>query len=65
MIDIIKSWFDIGAIVVLLGWFVDLLPAIATGLTIAWTLIRIYETPTMQRLARKLRTRSGRGGPPS
>ena len=32
----------------LFGW----LPAIAAGLTIVWTLLRIYETRTMQRLIR-------------
>lgn len=30
----------------LIGW----LPAVAAGLTIVWTGIRIYETRTMQRL---------------
>lgn len=34
---------------VLLGYFVSYLPAIATVLTIVWTLIRIYETDTVQR----------------
>lgn len=37
------------SVLILLGWFVSALPAIATLLTVVWTLIRIYETDTVQR----------------
>ena len=53
--EVVKNWFDVGALVVLLGWFVEALPAIATGLTCIWWAIRIYETPTIQRLLGRLR----------
>lgn len=34
---------------VLIGYFFAALPAIATLLTVIWTVIRIYETATVQR----------------
>lgn len=39
----------------LIGW----LPAVAAGLTVVWTTIRIYETKTVQRW---LRRKTGGGG---
>lgn len=38
------------SIVALFAVLVQWLPAVASGLTIIWTLIRIYETRTIQRL---------------
>jgi len=35
---------------VMLGTFTDLLPSIAAGATLIWTLIRIWETDTCKRL---------------
>jgi hypothetical protein len=34
----------------LLGSLISVLPALASVLTIVWTAIRIYETPTVQAL---------------
>lgn len=45
-----KHLLDVASIATLLGSLVQLLPAVASGLTIVWTLIRIYETATVQRL---------------
>lgn len=49
---IIGDGVSIGAVI---GSLVGALPAIAAFFTIVWTLIRIYETKTMQRLLLKTR----------
>lgn len=46
----------------LLGYIAQVLPTMATTLTVIWMAIRIYETPTVQRLVhRKRRHAEGRG----
>lgn len=40
------DWTSIG---IALGTLVQVLPSIAAALSIVWTLIRIYETKTVQR----------------
>lgn len=52
-----NNMVDIGAIVVLLGSFTKVLPAIAATLTIVWTVIRIYETDTVQKFVTRRRRR--------
>lgn len=47
--DATKHIVDMVSIVTVLGTLVEILPAIAAGLSIVWTLIRIYETATVQR----------------
>jgi len=54
--DNAKHLIDAASIATLLGSLVQLLPAVASVLTIIWTAIRIYETATVQRLL-------GRAGP--
>ena len=49
----IKAAGDILSIATLLGSLASLLPAVAAILTIIWTVIRIYETETVQRLLGK------------
>jgi len=49
MSEYIKAGFDLAAVTALLGWAADALPALATGLTVVWSLIRIWETSTVQR----------------
>jgi hypothetical protein len=44
-----KHVLDGLSLITVLGALVDILPAIAAGFTIIWTLIRIYETKTVQR----------------
>ena len=43
-----KHVADASAITITVGALVDWLPAIAAGLSIVWTIIRIYETETVQ-----------------
>lgn len=45
-----KHLIDGLSIATLLGSLVNVLPSIAAVLTIVWTVIRIYETKTVQRL---------------
>jgi hypothetical protein len=40
------DWTSIG---IVLASLIQILPSIAAGLSIVWTLIRIYETKTVQR----------------
>jgi hypothetical protein len=40
------DWTSIG---IVLGSLIQILPSIAAALSIVWTLIRIYETKTVQR----------------
>ena len=44
-----KQIIDVTSIGVAVGSLADMLPAIAAVLTIVWTIIRIYETATVQR----------------
>ncbi len=46
--DTAKSVVDVISVATVVGTLVQLLPAIAALLTIAWTAIRIYETQTVQ-----------------
>ena len=47
--DIIKRGFDAGAIATAFGGLIEMLPAIATSLSIIWMGLRIYEMETTQR----------------
>lgn len=47
--DTAKTVLDGLSVLTVLGTLVDMLPALAAGLSIVWTLIRIYETATVQR----------------
>jgi hypothetical protein len=46
--DTAKSVVDVLSLATVVGTLVQLLPAVAALLTIAWTIIRIYETKTVQ-----------------
>jgi len=49
-----KHVIDALSILTVFGTIIDMLPAVAAIFTIIWTLIRIYETETIQRwLGRK------------
>jgi hypothetical protein len=48
--DGVKHAIDFTSFAALLGSLISVLPAIASVLTIVWTAIRIYETPTVQAL---------------
>jgi len=48
--DGVKHAIDFTSFAALLGSLISVLPAIASVLTIVWTAIRIYETPTVQGL---------------
>ncbi|MCW2406188.1 hypothetical protein M2336_002817 [Sphingobium sp. B1D7B] len=47
--DLIKRSFDAGAIATAFGGLIEMLPAIATSLSIIWMALRIYEMDTTQR----------------
>ena len=44
-----KAAGDIASAGIVVGTLANVLPAIAAALTIVWTVIRIYETQTVQR----------------
>lgn len=46
----LKAMGDVGSISVILATISELLPSVAALVSIAWGLIRIYETRTVQRL---------------
>lgn len=46
----VKAVGDAISILTVVGTLAELLPAIAAVLTIIWTVIRIWETDTMQRM---------------
>jgi hypothetical protein len=48
-----KHVVDAASLFTVLGTLVDLLPAVAAAFTIVWTLIRIWETKTVQNIFRK------------
>jgi hypothetical protein len=45
-----KTIIDVASIGTVAATLTDMLPAVAAILTIVWTAIRIYETPTIQKL---------------
>lgn len=51
--DTVKSLGDLVSFATLLGSLVSMLPAVASLLTIVWTVIRIYETATVQALVKR------------
>lgn len=55
----VKTFLDSVSIASIIATFAAWLPAIATLLSILWTLIRIYETRTVQRLLGKEYHRQG------
>jgi hypothetical protein len=48
-----KHVVDAASMLTVLGTLVNFLPAVAAVFTIVWTLIRIWETETVQKLFRK------------
>tara|TARA_R100001082_G_C4363156_1_gene160386 strand:- start:2592 stop:2780 length:189 start_codon:yes stop_codon:yes gene_type:complete len=46
----IKQVIDGLSMATVVGTLVDILPAIAAGFTIVWTIIRIFETKTVQKI---------------
>ena len=46
--DTVKHVVDALSVVTVLGTLIDMLPSIAALFTIVWTVIRIYETDTVQ-----------------
>jgi hypothetical protein len=48
-----KHILDVLSVATVLGTLTDMLPSIAALFTIVWTAIRIFETPTVQRLLGK------------
>jgi hypothetical protein len=51
--DNLKHLVDLVSITTLLGTISQMLPHVAATLTIVWTVIRIYETKTVQRWLRQ------------
>lgn len=52
---VVKAGTDVASAGILLGTIAQLLPHVAAVLTILWTLIRIYETDTVQGFVRRAR----------
>ncbi len=53
--ETIKQTVDALSMVTVVGTLVDVLPALAALFTIVWTLIRIYETKTIQKFIRSFK----------
>lgn len=51
--EAVKSIGDAVSIATVAGTLMDILPAIAALFTIVWTIIRIYETKTVQTLLKR------------
>lgn len=50
----VMDWTSIG---IMLGSLIQILPSIAAALSIVWTVIRIYETKTVQGWLKKGKTK--------
>tara|TARA_R110000803_G_scaffold46081_2_gene96769 strand:+ start:579 stop:752 length:174 start_codon:yes stop_codon:yes gene_type:complete len=57
MDDHAKTIVDLSSITVVLATLVEWLPAVAALASLIWSVIRIYETETVQRWIRKCRKR--------
>ena len=51
--DVTKHIIDALSLATVVGTLVDALPSIAAGFSIIWTMIRIYETKTIQEWIKK------------
>lgn len=51
--DVVKHIIDALSLATVVGTLVDALPSIAAGFSIIWTMIRIYETKTIQDWVKK------------
>ena len=51
--ETVKHAVDAVSVVTVVGTLMEILPAVAALFTIVWTVIRIYETDTVQRLLGK------------
>lgn len=51
-----KHALDAVSVVTVIGTLADVLPALAALFTIIWTGIRIWETPTVQKLLKRPKT---------
>jgi len=51
--DVAKHIIDALSLATVVGTLVDALPSIAAGFSIIWTMIRIYETKTIQEWIKK------------
>jgi|TARA_A100000172_G_scaffold80509_1_gene70267 hypothetical protein len=56
-----KQIVDTLSVATMMGTLAGLLPALAAGLTIVWTAIRIWETETVQDVFQKRRKRDKKG----
>lgn len=50
-----KNVMDAVSVVTVIGTLAQVLPAIAAVFTIVWTVIRIYETKTIQNIIRRMK----------
>ena len=53
--ETVKTVGDVLSITTVIGTLAQVLPSIAAGFTIVWTVIRIYETKTVQNFLKRLR----------
>ena len=53
--ETVKTVGDVLSITTVIGTLAQVLPSIAAGFTIIWTVIRIYETKTVQNFLKRLR----------
>jgi hypothetical protein len=49
MNDHVKSAFDLSSFFIVVGTLVEWLPALAAGLSVIWSLIRLWETATVKK----------------
>ena len=49
MNDHVKSAFDISSFAIVGATLIDILPALAAGLSVIWSLIRLWETATVKK----------------
>ena len=53
--ETVKTIGDVLSITTVIGTLAQVLPSIAAGFTIVWTVIRIYETKTVQNFLKRSR----------
>ena len=53
--ETVKTVGDVLSITTVIGTLAQVLPSIAAGFTIVWTVIRIYETKTVQKFLKRPR----------
>ncbi len=60
LIEVLKGVLDVVSIGAVVGWWLDVMPHAATLFTLIWSVLRVWETDTVQSLVKRWLSRRGK-----